>query len=83
MDCNALKLYRLSYIIKEIVKLGNAEFEILQKRAEEFICHRNLSYLLYRPNVDKAVDSKLEDPEDDKLFNKFMQCIQMWFLKTD
>lgn len=60
--------------LREIVKLGNAEFEILQKRAAEFISHRDLSQLLYRPDVDKAVDSKLEDPEDDEEFDKFLQC---------
>jgi hypothetical protein len=81
LDCDALKLCGLSYTTEEIVKLGDAEFEVLQKRAEEFICHRNLSYLLYRPDVDKAVDFKLEDPEDDESFDKFMQCIHSGFLK--
>jgi hypothetical protein len=81
LDCDALKLCGLSYTTEEIVKLGDAEFEILQRRTEEFICHRNLSYLLYRPDVDKAVDSKLEDPEDDESFDKFMQCIHCGFLK--
>lgn len=75
LDCDALKLCGLSYTTQEIVKLGDAEFEILHKRAEEFIYHRNLSYLFYRPDVDKAIDSKLEDPEDDESFDKFMQCI--------
>jgi hypothetical protein len=81
LDCDALKLCGLSYTTEEIVKLGDAEFEILEKRAAEFISHRNLSYLLYRPDVDKAVDSKLEDPEDDELFDKFMQSTQYGFLK--
>jgi hypothetical protein len=72
LDCNALKLCGLSYITEEIVKLGDAEFEILQNCVEEFIYYRNLSYLLYCPDVDKAVDSKLEDPEDDDLFDKFI-----------
>lgn len=81
LDCDALKLCGLSYTTEEIVKLGDAEFEILQKRVEEFVRCRNLSYLLYRPDVDKAVDSKLEDPEDDESFDKFMQCTQYGFLK--
>lgn len=81
LDCDALKLCGLSYTTEEIVKLGDAEFEILQKHAEEFICHHNLSYLLYRSDVDKAVDSKLEDPEDNDSFDKFMQCIHFGFLK--
>jgi hypothetical protein len=81
LDCDALKLCGLSYTTEEIVKMGDAEFEILQKRVAEFISHRNLSYLLYRPDVDKAVDSKLEDPEDDESFDKFMQSTQCGFLK--
>jgi hypothetical protein len=81
LDCDALKFCGLSYTTEEIVKLGDVDFEILQKRVAEFICHRNLSYLLYRPDVDKAVDSKLEDPEDDESFDKFMQCTQCGFSK--
>jgi hypothetical protein len=61
---------------EEIVKLGDAELKILPKRIVEFICYRNISHLLYRPDVDRAVDSKLEDPEDDELIDKFMQCTQ-------
>lgn len=72
LDCNTLKLYGLSYTTEEIIKLGNTEFELLQKRIAEFIYYYNLSYLLYRPNIDKAVDSKLEDPEDNKSFDKFI-----------
>jgi hypothetical protein len=81
LDCDALKLCGLSYTTEEIVKMGDAEFEILQKRVAEFISHRNLSYLLYRPDVDKAVDSRLEDPEDDESFDKFMQSTQCGFSK--
>lgn len=73
LDCDTLKLCGLSYTTEEIVKISDAEFEILQNHVPEFISHRNLSYLLYRPDVDKAVDSKLEDPEDDELFDKFLQ----------
>lgn len=83
LDCDALKLCGLSYTTDEIVKMGDTEFEVLQKRVVDFISHRNLSYLLYRPDVDKAVDSKLEDPEDDELFDVFMQSTQCDFLKTD
>jgi hypothetical protein len=81
LDCDALKFCGLSYTTEEIVKLGDAEFEILQNSVAEFIHHRNLSHLLYRPDVDKAVDAKLEDPEDDESFDKFMQCTQCGFLK--
>jgi hypothetical protein len=81
LDCDTLKLCGLSFTTEEIVKMGDAEFDILQKRVVDFISHRNLSYLLYRPDVDKAVDSKLEDPEDDESFDKFMQSTQCGFLK--
>jgi hypothetical protein len=83
LDCDALKLCGLSYTTDEIVTIGDTEFEVLQKRVVDFISHRNLSYLLYRPDVDKAVDSKLEDPEDDELFDVFIQSTQCDFLKTD
>ena len=81
MDCDALKLCGLSYTIEEIVKLGDLEFEILHKRVIDFMCRRNLSGLLYRSDVDKAINAKLEDPNDDESFDKFMQCTQPSFLK--
>ena len=81
LDCDDLKLCGLSYTTEEIVKLGNAEFEILQNRVAEFSSHRNLSCHLYRPDVDKAVHSKLEDPEDSESFNKFIQGTRYSFLK--
>lgn len=31
--------------------------------------------------MDKAIDSKLEDPEDDESFDKFIQYIHYGFLK--
>lgn len=37
------------------------------------MCHRNLSRLLYRRDVDKAVESTFEDPEDEDLYQNFMQ----------
>ncbi|KFY30326.1 hypothetical protein V494_08189 [Pseudogymnoascus sp. VKM F-4513 (FW-928)] len=73
LDCDAVKLCGLSYTTEEIIRLGDVEFGILQKCLAEFISYRNLSHLLYRPDVDKAVDSKLEDPDDDGSYDKFMQ----------
>ncbi|KFY01437.1 hypothetical protein O988_02741 [Pseudogymnoascus sp. VKM F-3808] len=73
LDCDAVKLCGLSYTTEEIIKLGDIEFGILQKRLAEFISYRNLSHLLYRLDVDKAVDFNLEDPDDDGSFDKFMQ----------
>lgn len=65
LDCGAQKLCGLSYTTEKIVKLGNAGFEIFQTGAAEFICHSNLSYLLYGP---------------DESFDKFMQYTQCSFL---
>ena len=81
LDCDALKFCGLSYTTEEIVKLSDAEFEILQKCIVKFINHHNLSHLLYRPDVDKAVDAKFEDPEDADSFKKFIQCTQCDFSK--
>jgi len=73
MDCDALKFCGLSYNTEEMFKLNDAEFDILKRRAADFLRHRNLSRALYRPDIDKAVDSTFEDPEDEGLYRNFMQ----------
>jgi hypothetical protein len=70
-DCDALKFLGLSYSVKEIVKLDDAEFEILQTRGLEFFRRRVPSHLLYRLDVDKAVDVELRDPDDT--YDKFIR----------
>ncbi|GAB1319490.1 hypothetical protein MFIFM68171_09700 [Madurella fahalii] len=72
-DCDALKFLGLSYSTEEIVRMDDAEFEILQARGPEFFRRRELSHLLYRPDVDKAVDAKFENPDDDGAYDKFIQ----------
>jgi endo-alpha-1,4-polygalactosaminidase (GH114 family) len=59
-----------------IVKVDNAEFEVLQNRGPELFRRRELSRLLYRTDVDRAVDAMVEDPDDDVLYEKFIQDIQ-------
>jgi hypothetical protein len=80
-DCNALKFLGLSYSIEEIVKIEDIEFELLRIRGPEFFRRRELSRLLYRPDVDKAVDAMVEDPDDDGSYDKFIQGIQQGTLK--
>ncbi|OAQ59500.1 hypothetical protein VFPBJ_11612 [Purpureocillium lilacinum] len=48
-------------------------FKILLERGVEFFQRRELSRFLHRPDVDKAVDAKFEDPDDDGLYEKFIQ----------
>jgi hypothetical protein len=73
LDCDTLKFLGLSYTIEEILKMDDEAFEILRERGAQFSRHRKLSPFLYRPDVDKAADAKLEDPDDDGLYEKFIQ----------
>ncbi|KAL2014980.1 hypothetical protein VTK56DRAFT_6638 [Thermocarpiscus australiensis] len=72
-DCNALKLLGLSYSIEEIVKMDDAEFEILQTHGPEFVRRRELSRFLDRPDVDRAVNAIVENPDEDGSYEKFLQ----------
>ena len=82
LDCDTLKFCGLSYTTEDIVKMEDAKFALLQSHSVEYMHSRKLSHLLYRPDVDKAVDAKLEDPDDESSFDKFMQCTN-WFLVTN
>ncbi|KAM4065536.1 hypothetical protein HRG_010723 [Hirsutella rhossiliensis] len=73
LDCDTLKFCGLSYSTEEIIKLDDAEFEVLRRHGEEFFHRRALARLLYRPDVDKAVDAKFEDPDDDGSYETFIQ----------
>ncbi|KAL2015130.1 hypothetical protein VTK56DRAFT_6218 [Thermocarpiscus australiensis] len=53
--------------------MEDAEFELLRDRGPKFFRCRELSRLLYRPDVDKAVDAMVEDPDDDGSYDSFMQ----------
>lgn len=75
-DCDALKFLGLSYSIEEIIKMDDAEFEFLRNRGPEFFRRRELSRLLYRPDVNRAVDDLIEDPDDDGSYDKFIQGTQ-------
>lgn len=73
VDCDVLKFCGLSYTTEEILKLDHAELDILVRRAVDFMRHRNLSSVLYRRDVDKAVESTFEDPENESEYHSFMQ----------
>ncbi|KAI1318811.1 hypothetical protein F5Y16DRAFT_112376 [Xylariaceae sp. FL0255] len=73
LDCDALKLCALSYTTEDMVKMENAKFTLLQSHAAEFLQNRKLSGLLYRTDVDKAVDAELGGPVDELSFDKFMR----------
>jgi hypothetical protein len=82
LDCDALKFCGLSYTAEEIYKLDDTEFDILKNRVVDFMRHRTLSCLLYRRDIDKAVESTFGDPEDEDLYLKFMRGIRQGNFKT-
>ncbi len=73
LDCDALKLCALSYTTDEIVRMEEPKFKLVYTYVAEFMHRRQLSTLLYRPDVDKAVDTKFEDPEDHESFEEFLK----------
>jgi hypothetical protein len=83
LDCDVLKFCGLTYTVEELVKLDDAEFDILKRGAADFVRHRNLSSLLYRPDVDKAVESTFEDPDDEDLYDKFLNGTGVEFLQNE
>lgn len=76
LDCDTLKFCGLAYTTEEITKMDDMKFSILRSGAAEFVHRRGLPRLLYRTDVDKAVNAKFEDPDDDGSFEKFFQGTQ-------
>lgn len=72
LDCNVLKFCGLAYKIKDVLELPTAQFAFLVENVADFVQRRHLSQYLYRDDIDKAVNSKL-DPEDDDLFKEFLK----------
>jgi hypothetical protein len=73
LDCNSLKLCGLSYTVKELLELPNAQFDILIENVADFIHRQALRQHLYREDVNKVVLGQF-DPEDDELFGQFQKC---------
>ncbi|KID66216.1 hypothetical protein MBR_09427, partial [Metarhizium brunneum ARSEF 3297] len=73
LDCDSLKLCGLTYTTEDIVKMEHEKFELVRTLAAEFMLNRQLSPLLYRPDVDKAVDAVVEEPDDQESYDAFMK----------
>lgn len=73
MDCEALKLCGLTYTTEDIVKMDDEKFELVRIHTADFMLRRQLSSLLYRPDVDKAVDAEVEEPDDQELLDEFIK----------
>jgi hypothetical protein len=76
LDCDALKLCGLSYTTEDFAKMDEPKFKLILTHAAEFLHRRKLSILLYRPDVDRAVDAKFEDPDDQESFEEFLKSAQ-------
>lgn len=53
--------------------MGDIEFNLLRTCGPGFFYYCELSRLLYRPDIDKAVNAIVNDPDDDGLYDKFME----------
>jgi len=81
-DHDAFTLCGLSYTIEELLELDDVEFKILETRISQLIHHHNLSDLLIRTDVDKAVDSAdMAENLDDMAVNQFIKDIVCDFSK--
>ena len=73
LDCNSLKLCRLSFMVKEIIKLPGTQFDFLVGNVADFIRRQKLLQHLYCEDVSIIVHREY-DPENDKLFKEFQKC---------
>lgn len=74
-DCDTLKFLGLSYSTQDIIKMDATEFEVLLKYGSRFLGYCNIGCLLYRPDVDKAVDAEFKDA-DNGSYDEFLQGIK-------
>ncbi len=73
LECDALKLCGLSYTIKEIHELALAQFEFLVANITDFVRRQRLSEYLYRDDIDRGIQAKFFDPEDEVAFKEFLK----------
>ncbi|KAG5302374.1 hypothetical protein I7I48_02709 [Histoplasma ohiense] len=73
LDCTSLKFCGLSYTVREILELPSQVFDFLLENIADFVEHQQLSLLLCRDDINKAVLSDV-DPDDDELFKSFIAC---------
>ena len=73
LDCDALKVCGLSYTIKDIHELPLAQFEFLVANITDFVQRQRLSEYLYRDDIDRGIQAKFVDPEDEAAFKDFLK----------
>jgi hypothetical protein len=72
LDCNALTFCGLSYKIKDIIELPQAQFEFLIKNVSEFVQRRRIGGTLYRDEVNNMASTTL-NAEDEDLYRDFLK----------
>lgn len=73
LNCNALIFCGLSYKIRDILDLPQLQFDFLADNVEDFVQRYDLVQCLYRNDIEKAVNNKL-DPEDEEKYKDFLKC---------
>lgn len=73
LECDALKFCGLSYTIKEIHELPLGEFSFMVANITEFVRRQGLSEYLYREDIDKGIQAKFYDAEDEAAFKEFLK----------
>lgn len=80
-DCDTLKFLGLSYSTQDIIKMDATEFGVLLEYGSGFLDHCNISCLLYRPDVDKAVDAEFKNADQNGSYDEFLQGTRYGTLK--
>lgn len=63
----------ISYTIKEIHELPLAQFDFLIANITDFVRRHKLSEWLYRDDIDRGIQAKFFDPEEDAVFKEFLK----------
>lgn len=71
LDCSSLKLYGLSYTVREIIELPSEVFEFPVENVASFVESSQLSHHLCRDDINKVVLGDF-DPEDEEVFKTFL-----------
>ena len=66
LECDTLKFCGLSYTIKEIHELPLAQFDFLVANISDYVQRHKLSEHLYRDDVDRGIQAKFFDPEEEE-----------------
>ncbi|KAL5374229.1 hypothetical protein PMIN06_010472 [Paraphaeosphaeria minitans] len=66
LDCNALKFCGLTFMIRDMLKLPDLEFELLVEHVTEFVHSRGLIEHLYSDEITKALVSEMISANDQR-----------------